>query len=136
MKITEVSKRIGERLSAERKRVGLTQEELGKVGGAHRRTQVNYEAGARPMSVEYLLSLADAGIDVAAVLGIEQVTPAAETSECIEVSEDVPMLCFYSNGELYIDVGDGPIFLSAAGVEILRSFLAKIDTQARVRGEP
>ena len=59
---------IGERLRNERERLGLTQEQLGSVGGITKLSQFNYENGKRSPSADYLAEIAKVGIDVNYVL--------------------------------------------------------------------
>lgn len=55
---------IGRRLLEERKRLELTQERLAAKAGVSTRSLTGYEAGARPMDVETLVGLQEAGVDV------------------------------------------------------------------------
>lgn len=59
---------IGDRIRAERKRLGLSQAAFAIQVGIHRRTQVNYESGERKPDTDYLAALAAAGGDVGYVL--------------------------------------------------------------------
>nr|WP_255698560.1 S24 family peptidase [Halomonas desiderata] len=59
---------IGERLKAERERLGLSQTALAQVGGVGKTTQINYEKGARSPDAAYLSALDGAGVDVQFVL--------------------------------------------------------------------
>lgn len=56
------------RLKSERKRLGLSQSELGQAGGVSKDAQLNYESGARSPSADYLQNVAAAGVDVLFVL--------------------------------------------------------------------
>lgn len=55
---------IGERLRAERERLGLSQEDFAAIAGAHRRSQGNYESCARAPDANYLAAIAAAGANV------------------------------------------------------------------------
>jgi transcriptional regulator with XRE-family HTH domain len=55
---------IGERLREERERVGISQTELGKIGGVVKKTQIDYEKGASAPNASYLAAVDGAGIDV------------------------------------------------------------------------
>lgn len=55
---------VGERLRAERERLGLSQDALGKAGGINRQTQLRYETGINSPSLAYLHALAPLGVDV------------------------------------------------------------------------
>lgn len=55
---------IGERLRAERERLGLSQEDFAARAGAHRKSQGNYESGVRAPDATYLAAIAAAGADV------------------------------------------------------------------------
>lgn len=54
---------FGERLRQERKRLGLTQDELAEQGGVKKGAQFNYENGVRNPDTEYLIAIAAIGID-------------------------------------------------------------------------
>lgn len=56
------------RLKEERKRIGLSQIELGQFGGVNKFSQSNYENGKRSPDARYLQGIASAGIDVGYVL--------------------------------------------------------------------
>lgn len=58
----------GERLKAERERLGLSQTALAQVGGVGKTTQINYEKDARSPDASYLSALDGAGVDVQYVL--------------------------------------------------------------------
>ena len=53
----------GERLRAERERLGLSQDEFATQCGVHRRTQVNYELNRRKIPTEYLDAIDALGAD-------------------------------------------------------------------------
>lgn len=59
---------IGDRIKAERERVGMSQEELARSASVSSRSQRNYEAGTRVPNADYLLAIAKAGIDISYVL--------------------------------------------------------------------
>jgi transcriptional regulator with XRE-family HTH domain len=59
---------IGARLREERLRLGGTQEIFAKRGGASLKTQNRYETGKQLPKLEYLLALAEHGLDWAYVL--------------------------------------------------------------------
>jgi len=59
---------ISERLREERKRLALTQEALGEIGGVKLMAQFNYEKGNRMPDAAYLAAIAAAGVDVLYVL--------------------------------------------------------------------
>lgn len=56
------------RLKEERKRLGLSQAELGAAGGVSKDAQLNYESGERSPNAAYLEAIAAAGVDVLYVL--------------------------------------------------------------------
>ena len=66
-KITQMDG-FGERLRAERKRLGLSQRALAEIGGVHANAQGNYEKGARSPDAAYLTAISEAGVDVLFVL--------------------------------------------------------------------
>lgn len=59
---------VGERLLEERKRLGLTQEQLAEASNRHKQTVLNYENGKRSPDAEYLGSLAGIGMDIGYVV--------------------------------------------------------------------
>ena len=62
MSVTRIE--AGLRIRKERKRIGLTQEEFGALGGAQRLAQGQYEKGVREPRLSYLISLAAASVDI------------------------------------------------------------------------
>lgn len=64
----EEANSIGARLSGERHRLGLTQEQFAKLGGVQRRAQAHYEGGKRTPDAKYLAAICDAGVDVVYLL--------------------------------------------------------------------
>jgi transcriptional regulator with XRE-family HTH domain len=61
-------KELGMRLRAERKRLGLSQQVLGAMGGVAANAQGKYESGERLPKADYLVALAKGGVDVLYVL--------------------------------------------------------------------
>ena len=59
---------FGDRLKSERKRLALTQTEMGELAGIAKTTQLNYEKGERHPDSVYLAAIAAAGVDVLYVL--------------------------------------------------------------------
>jgi len=59
---------MGARLRQERKRLGLSQKELGQLGGVAANAQGKYESGERVPKADYLAALASIGVDVLYVL--------------------------------------------------------------------
>lgn len=59
---------FGVRLRDERKRLGLSGEALGEIGGVKKIAQSNYETGKRYPDARYLMAIGEAGVDVAYVL--------------------------------------------------------------------
>lgn len=55
---------IGARLLEERRRLNISQTEMGKLGGVAMRTYHTYETGARMPDAECLANLYQAGVDV------------------------------------------------------------------------
>lgn len=87
---------LGERLRAERERLGLSQEEFGRAGGVNRNSQANYEKGSRNPDAAYLASIAEVGVDVLYVL-TGQRTPSRE--EGLSVKEEKVLQNFRSLSE-------------------------------------
>lgn len=61
-------KDIGNRLRQERKRLGLSQREMGLLGGVAANAQGKYESGERAPKADYLAALSRSGVDVLYVL--------------------------------------------------------------------
>ena len=59
---------IGSRLRQERKRLGLSQREIGQLGGVAANAQGKYESGERVPKADYLAALASIGVDILYVL--------------------------------------------------------------------
>jgi transcriptional regulator with XRE-family HTH domain len=78
---------IGERLKAERTRLGLTQEAFAAIGSVKKLAQISYEQGKTFPDAAYLAALASVGVDVLyVVLGIQSATPlSAEEGELLGV---------------------------------------------------
>ena len=73
---------FGQRLHAARKARGLDQEGFGALGGVTRGAQSNYENGNRAPDAEYLLNIADSGVDICELLtGVPTETPAYDAWE-------------------------------------------------------
>lgn len=62
---------FGIALRDERKRMSLSQEAFAALGGVSKNSQLQYEAGKTPPTVEYLLKLNNSGINVAHLLGAD-----------------------------------------------------------------
>jgi len=52
-----------DRLRAERKRLGLSQEKFAALAGVTKDTQLNYESGTRKPDSDYLIAICGAGVD-------------------------------------------------------------------------
>ena len=59
---------IGTRMREERERLGMTQEELGQIGGVLKRALIRYEKGERMPDAAFLAAIAAAGADVLYIL--------------------------------------------------------------------
>lgn len=55
---------IGERLKEERQRLGMSQTELGELGGVLKQAQIKYEKGERFPDAAFLAAIAQAGADI------------------------------------------------------------------------
>ena len=63
---------MGLRLKLERKRLGLSQRDLGVIGGVEANAQGHYESGQRLPRADYLFKIAAAGVDINRVVtGVE-----------------------------------------------------------------
>lgn len=59
---------VGARLKAERERIGMTQEGMGKAVGTTKQTQLRYENGMNSPTSSYLHELTALGVDIGYVL--------------------------------------------------------------------
>ncbi|AWR44218.1 TPA: helix-turn-helix transcriptional regulator [Pseudomonas aeruginosa] len=84
---------FGERLRAERERLGFSQQEFADICGVTMRTQRNYEKGDRQPDASYLAALTQTGGDVLFVLtGQRQVGAAAWLIDVDRLARIVKML--------------------------------------------
>jgi transcriptional regulator with XRE-family HTH domain len=65
-------KDLGSRLKEERKRLGLSQQDFGAIGGVEANAQGKYENGERIPRSDYLAALGKKGMDVLYVLSGER----------------------------------------------------------------
>lgn len=97
---------FGRRLRLERERLGLTQEQLGKLGGVKRLAQYLYEQDSRSPDLKYLTQIAEAGADVlylivghaAPAARHDQVAPSAD--QLVEIYRLVDELATDGKGKL------------------------------------
>lgn len=73
--------KIGERLSEERKRGGLSQAAFAAIGGVTVKTQVLYEKSERVPDASYLAAIAESNFDVLYILVGERATSALTVEE-------------------------------------------------------
>ncbi|RLM23645.1 hypothetical protein BIY29_10100 [Brenneria alni] len=59
---------FGDRLKAERERLGMNQTDFAELAGTTRKSQFNYESNLRRPDADYLAAVAAAGVDVLYVL--------------------------------------------------------------------
>ena len=71
---------IGSRLRKERERLGMTQEELGGIGGVLKRALIRYEKNERVPDAAFLAAIAAAGADVLYILTGQHAGGAASVS--------------------------------------------------------
>ena len=72
-------KDLGSRLKEERKRLGLSQQDFGSIGGVEANAQGKYESGERIPRSDYLAALGKKGIDIMYVLSGERTPIATDT---------------------------------------------------------
>ena len=83
---------IGERLRAERNKIGLSQEKFAEFCGIKKLTQLNYESGKSSPSAEYLVQIAELGADVNYILtGVRVEKPAVEIENTAKDDVVVPI---------------------------------------------
>lgn len=72
------------RLKSERKRLGLNQTDLAKIGGVKQLAQSNYETGKRSPDASYLSAVAKSGVDIQFVVtGVRSVTADEEVQKVV-----------------------------------------------------
>jgi len=64
MNLKQTSKEIGIRLAQERRKLGLSQEELAKLADSTNQSQSNYELGKRYPNAKYFALIANLGADI------------------------------------------------------------------------
>jgi transcriptional regulator with XRE-family HTH domain len=72
-------KDLGTRLKEERKRLGLSQQDFGAIGGVEANAQGKYESGERIPRSDYLAALGKKGVDVLYVLSGKRTPLSADT---------------------------------------------------------
>lgn len=72
---------IGERLKKERLRLKISQENLGKIGGVSKRSQINYEQGISLPDASYLALVSEVGVDILFVVTGASKIPDRKTLE-------------------------------------------------------
>jgi transcriptional regulator with XRE-family HTH domain len=77
-------KEFGSRLREVRKRLGLSQQEFGSIGGVEANAQGKYESGERTPRSDYLAALNKEGIDVLYILSGKKMPMA---TECLSDAE-------------------------------------------------
>lgn len=80
------------RLRAERKRLQLSQVELGRLAGVSKNTQMAYENGTSPITLDYLEKVAPHGVDITfvatGIAGKQNTVPLANNDDdIVELSE-------------------------------------------------
>jgi transcriptional regulator with XRE-family HTH domain len=85
---------LGKRLQAERKRLGLGQEEFAGLAGLTRTAQSLYERDQRHPDTAYLQAIAAAGVDIQYVVTGMRASPAVALS-----AEEAALLDNYRNAD-------------------------------------
>lgn len=71
---------FGSRLRKKREEMGLSQAAFAEMAGVHRRSQINYEAGKRQPTLEYLKALDRAGVDLSQLMGMGEAVQTLRAS--------------------------------------------------------
>jgi len=77
-------KDLGSRLKEERKRLGLSQQEFGAIGGVEANAQGKYESGERIPRSDYLAALEKKGVDILYVLSAKHTPMTADSLNAAE----------------------------------------------------
>jgi transcriptional regulator with XRE-family HTH domain len=85
---------IGDRLRAERNRLGLSQESFAEIGGVKKLAQISYEQGKTLPDAGYLYAVADLGVDVQFVVTGEhsELTISAQENKILNVFRNLDEL--------------------------------------------
>lgn len=83
-------KGIGLRLRQERNRLKLSQSALGAIGGVETNAQGNYENGTRSPKADYLLRIAESGVDLNYVMSGNRASPDAVNRSLVIDPEERP----------------------------------------------
>lgn len=71
---------VPERLATERRRIGLTQQQLGEAGGVTKKTQLGYEKGLASPPLDYFFRIEKTGVNLRYVIFGETHEPSAATA--------------------------------------------------------
>lgn len=109
----------GERLKAERKRIGLSQEAFGGACGVKKNAQNSYEAGKRAPDMAYLAAAARLGVDVMFVITGQSNASGPVEQQLVErflaASPEIQRAALAVLGVTTIAPVAGPSFVGAAG---------------------
>jgi len=83
---------VGLRLRGERKRLGLTQSQLGARGGVSLSSQHGYESALHRPDSKYLALVAEAGVDVTYVLWGKKSEPRSPSGDDWKAMEEIWLL--------------------------------------------
>jgi len=104
-----------QRLREERERIGLSQRALGELANVSKNTQLAYETASSSIPLDYLLKLADHGVDVQYVVTGHRSSdfdgswrPARPPDDADDVEIDNIDLS-YGMGGTFLDVGDADV---------------------------
>lgn len=99
---------IGLRLRQERNRLKLSQSALGAIGGVETNAQGNYESGTRSPKADYLLRIAQAGVDLNYVMSgnrsfadTSSTAPAIDPREAQDISPHLTKVTHQLHRNLY-----------------------------------
>ena len=109
---------IGDRLKAERERLGLTQPAFAELAGSKKRTLIDWEKGVSSPTAVQLVALAESGVDVLYVL-------TGQRSKPLEPAQELPRqeqewLALYRNSSEEVRAA-----LKAAGNELTKPAKAR-----------
>lgn len=80
---------IGDRLKAERERLGLTQPAFAEIADAKKRTLIDWEKGVSSPTAVQLSALAAAGVDVLFVLTGQRLAASEQTAPPLARDEEI-----------------------------------------------
>lgn len=107
---------IGDRLRAERERLGMSQDSFAEVAGVGKRALIHYEKTERSPDANFLSAIANAGADVLYILTGQRLSAVEQYGKML--SEDPRAAAYWSGDGAAYDAGEA--LAKRAGVDLVR----------------